>query len=323
MIMKINKRPIFLFVFFWLIMGAIPAPPVMAKDTFPSKPITIIVPFPPGGSTDVAARTMAVYIGKYLKTNVIISNMPGAGGVIGYTKGFQAPPDGYTLLAWNTLPPLLEEYKREVGYKTLKFTPLAAFSRDSAIIAVHLEGSKNFVDLVKQAKAQTVNIGTTGQYTITGLQGILMTADLSLKTNWVTFGGGAESLTSLAGKHIDAVMTLTGSAMPLTKAGKIIPLLIFADKRAPKYPTVPTPGELGYDMPILASYTGIVGPPGMDKKIVKILENAILQAAKHPDYVAWAEKVSTAESVLLPGAAYQQEIGRLAQVADKYKKFLK
>ncbi len=321
--MKINKRQIFLLVAFWLIMGTISVAPVLAKDTFPSKPITLIVPFPPGGSTDVAARTMAVYIGKYLKTNVIISNMPGAGGVIGYTKGYQATPDGYTLLAWNTLPPLLEEYKREVGYKTLKFTPLAAFSRDSAIIAVHLEGSKNFADFVKQAKAQTVNIGTTGQYTITGLQGILMTEELGLKTNWVTFGGGAESLTSLAGKHIDAVMTLTGSAMPLTKAGKIVPLLIFADKRAPKYPTVSTPGELGYSMPILASYTGIVGPPGMDKAKVKILENAILNAARHPDYVAWTEKVSTAESVLLSAAAYQQEIVRLAKVAEKYKSFLK
>lgn len=321
--MKINKLHIFILVAFWLIMGPISVPPLPAKDTFPSKPITLIVPFPPGGSTDVAARTLAIYMGKYLKTNVIISNVPGAGGVIGYTKGFHAPPDGYTLLAWNTLPPFLEEYKREVGYKTLKFTPLAAFSRDSVIVAVHLEGSKNFVDFVKGAKVQTVNIGTTGQYTTTALQGILMAEELGLKANWITFGGGAESMTALAGKHIDAVMTQFASAAPLIKAGKIIPLIIFADKRVPKYPTVPTPGELGYNMPILANYTGIVGPPGMDKERVNILEAAILKAARHPDYVAWTEKVSTAESVLLPAAAYRQEIARLAKVAEKYKSFLK
>ncbi len=318
-----RKRSILFVAAVWLLLCAVPVTYSRAADSYPSKPITIIVPFPPGGSTDVAARTMAIYMGKYLKTSVIISNLPGAGGVIGYTKAYTAKPDGYTLLAWNTLPPLLEEYKREVGYKTLKFASIAAFSRDSAIIAVHPEGSKNFAEFVKAAKTQSINIGTTGTYTITGLQGILMAEELGLKINWVMFGGGAESLTSLAGKHIDAVMTLTGSAFPLTKAGKIVPILIFADKRAPKYPQVPTPSEAGFKLPILASYTGIVGPPGLAKEKVKILEDAIMKSTKHPEYVDWGEKVSTAEQIFLPADAYQQETARLGRVADKYKSFLK
>ena len=321
--MRGHKKRIFLAVAFSLILWAAATVNVEAKDAYPSKPITLIVPFPPGGSTDVAARTMAVYMGKALNTSVIISNIPGAGGAIGYTKGYTAKPDGYTLLAWNTLPPLLEEYKRAVGYKTLNFTSLGAFSRDFSILVVHPEVSKNFTDFVKLAKSQTVNVGTTGQYTITGLQGILMTEELGLKTNWVNFGGGAESLTSLAGKHIEAVLTLTGSAMPLIKAGKILPLAIFGEKRSNKYPAVPVPGELGFNIPILYSYTGIVGPPGLDKEKVKILEEAIMKGTKYPDYVNWTEKVSTAEPILLSAAAYQKETVRLAKVAEQYKHFLK
>jgi tripartite-type tricarboxylate transporter receptor subunit TctC len=296
-----------------------------AGDNYPSKPITIILAYSPGGATDIGARAIATYIGKYLKTSVIISNIPGASGVIGYTKAYTAKPDGYTLLAWNNLTPQLEEYKRsgDVGYKTLKFTSLAAFSRDGILLVTHPDSSGNFADFVKQAKSQTLNIGTTGLYTISGLQGILMAEELGIKANWVTFSGGAECLTTLAGRHINAAMTLPSSAMSLIKAGKIVPLLNFGDIRSPKYPTVPVPGELGYNIPVLSSYLGIVGPPGLDKAKVKILEEAILKAAKDPEYIAWTEKASAAERVLLSASAYQQETARLGQVTERYKRFLK
>ena len=151
-----------------------------------------------------------------------------------------------------------------------------------------------------------------------------MAEELGLKINWVSYGGGAESLNALAGKHIDAVMTLTSSVMPLIKAGKIIPLLIFSEKRALKYPNVPTPGELGYNnMPLLYGLTGIVGPPGLDKGKAKILEDALLKAMKDPDYAAWTEKVSTADPVVLSAAVYRQQTVRLAKAAEKYKTVMK
>ena len=103
-------------------------------------------------------------------------------------------------------------------------------------------------------------------------------------------------------------MTLTGSAMPLTRAGKIIPLLIFADKRAPKYPNVPTPGELGYDMPILASYTGIVGPPGMDREAANVIVAAFKKTLVKKDVIAWAEKM---EFPILP--LYGDEAEKVAK----------
>ena len=204
----------------------------------------------------------------------------------------------------------------------MNFTAVAGISRDFTIIVGHPEGSKNVLDFVKQAKENAVSIGGNGQFSLTGLQARLMTEELGMKVNWVNYGGASQSLTSLAGKHINAVATMTESAEPLIKAGKIRPLLIFAKTRHPKFPTVPVPGELGFKFPLISSYLSIVAPPGMDKERVKILENAILKAAVHPDYVAWRNKVSTAEPALASAKEYRAEIENFAKVAEDYKRFL-
>ncbi len=298
------------------------AVPSGAADAYPSKPITMIVPYAPGGSLDVAARQLAVYMGKELKTSVIISNIPGAGGAIGNVKGYTAKPDGYTLIVWYTLPPLLEEYRKKVAYETSKFTPVAGIAIDYPILVGHAEGPKNIGEFVKVAQGQGANIGGNGQYSVTGLQGRLMAQELGMKVNWVNFGGAAESLTSLAGKHLDAVATMTDSARPLLKSGRIIPLLVYAKKRSPKLPEVPVPGELGFDFPLISSYLGIVAPPGLDKAKVKTLENAIAKAVAHPDYVAWREKVSTAEPAFMGAEPYRKEVERFARIAEKYKSVL-
>lgn len=293
-----------------------------AKDAYPAKPITIIIANPPGASLDVTTRAISAYMGKYLKTNVIISNVPGANGDIGTTKAYNAKPDGYTLTAWMTMQPVLTEYMKAVKFKTLKFSPIAAISRDYPILVGHPEGIKNIEALVKQAKTRSVSIGNNGQFTTHGFQGRLMAEELGMKVNWVNFSGAAEAMTALAGKHIDAATTLTATAMPLVKAGKIVPLLIFAQHRIPQYPETPVPGELKFDIPLLSSLLGIVGPPGMDKDKVKILEDGIRQATKSPEYLAWMEKASTAEPIFLSADSYRKEIEDLAKVAEKYKSFL-
>ncbi len=319
--MKRKRRGIAVVAAFLLLALTVPAG-AATKEVFPSKPITIIVPYPPGGSLDIAARALAMYMGQFLKTSVIISNVPGAGGSIGTTKGYQAKPDGYTLVCWYTLPALLEEYKHKVAYKTVNFTAIAGVSRDFPIIVGHPEGGKTIQDFVKLAKEQPVNIGSNGQYSITGLQAKLMTEDQHMKVNWVNYSGASESLTALAGRHLDAVATMTESAMPLIRSGKILPLLIFAKSRLPRFPSVSVPGEVGFKFPLISSYLSIVGPPGMDTERVKVLEDAVMKAAKHPAYVAWRDKVSTAEPALLPAADYQKEIARFAKVAEDYKSFL-
>ena len=320
--MKGNGKILFNVVAALIMLSFVITVSLEAKEIFPAKPITIIIANPPGASLDITTRAISPYMGKYLHTNVIISNVPGAGGGIGTMKAYNAKPDGYTLTAWMTMQPLLTEYMKPVKFKTLQFSPIAAISRDYPILVGHPEGIKNIEALVKQAKTRSVSIGNNGQFTTHGFQGRLMAEELGMKVNWVNFSGAAEAMTALAGNHIDAATTLTATAMPLVKAGKIVPLLIFAKHRVPQYPETPVPSELKFDIPLLSSLLGIVGPPGMDKDVVKILESAVLKATKSPDYLTWMEKASTAEPVFLSASAYKAEIEELAKVAEKYKSFL-
>ena len=316
--MKGFKKGKFITIAFFMIF-LVPVISIEAADVFPSKPITIVSAYAPGSSLDSTARAIAPILSKYLHTNVIISNIPGASGNIGTGKVYAAKPDGYTLLIWKTV--LLSEYFQEVNFKTLKFTPIAGISRDFPLLVGHPGGSKNFLDFVKQSKVQGVNIGNNGQYTTSGFQGRLMAQELGMKVNWVNYGGVIEALTSLAGKHIDGATSSIASAPAMLKAGVISPLLVFAKERSPKLPDVPVPSELGFNIPFVSSYIGIVGPPGMDKGRVKILENAILMASKHADYLAWAEKTGASEPAPLSADSYLEEIARFPKVAEKYKNF--
>lgn len=294
-----------------------------AQAAYPNQPIKIIIPFSAGGSTDIAVRRLVPYVRKYLNTSIVIENLPGADGAIGYYKGFSAKADGYTLLASNTIPLFLTEYSRDVKYKTLDFKPIYAYARDSMILLVHPDFSKTFDDFIKTARAQTVKIGTTGAATTTGLMGILLAEELGLKVNWVPFGGGAESLTMLAGKHIDAVFSITASALSLSRAGKIRSLMVFSEKRNPQFPDVPVPKESGVDIPLLFNHTGIVGPPGLPEDKIKILARAFVKAGEDPEYIENLKAMGTSELVPLPPKEYRKEFERLYSVTEKYKKYLK
>jgi tripartite-type tricarboxylate transporter receptor subunit TctC len=319
-IKRYNKRVFFVFIAFLILCPAVVSE-AWAEGAYPSHSINMIVPFAPGGSVDTGTRAMAIYMGKYLKTSIVITNILGASGVIGYGKCYKAKPDGYTLMSLYTLPPFVEELRKPVGYKTLDLTPIAGLIRDIPMLVVHPDGSKNFKDFVNQATIQNVTIGSNGRYTINGLQGLMMTEELGLKVNWINYSGSGESLVALAGKHIDAAMTMSSAAMPLIKGGKVRPLILFSDKRSIRFPTVPVPGEMGFTVPFVDSLLGIMGPPGLDQRKVKILLDAIGKAAKDPDYLAWMEKVSTTEPSLMLGDDYAKEMQRNSKIAEKYKRF--
>jgi tripartite-type tricarboxylate transporter receptor subunit TctC len=221
----VGKDKKFKILFFLFLMAGI----IFGKWTFsagsevnyPTKPITLVVSFTAGGSTDIATRGIVTYVNKYLKASLVIKNMPGADGTIGYNSVYGAKPDGYTLLSAPTLPMILSEFSRETKFKSLEFKPVFAFVRDTLILVVNPDFSKSFEEFVKIGSTSTIRLGTTGGATSSGLGGIILVEKFGLKANWIPFGGGAESLTALAGKHIDAAMTITASTVSLIKAGKI------------------------------------------------------------------------------------------------------
>ena len=305
-----------------LILAALWAGPTLAAE-YPSKPITVIVPYGAGGSMDTQARGISPYLGKELGTSVQIENVTGASGVIGFNRGFKASPDGYTLVA-NNLPAIVvvELSQPNANYRTKEFTPLCAFALDPVVLVTHPDLYKTFDEFVKTAKTTQIRVGTTGKGTTVHLSGLIVESILGIKFNFIPFEGGAESVTSLAGKHIDAVLTIASSANAMIRAGRIRPLLILAKEKSPKYPQVPIPKDVGYDIPPFSNHTGILAPPKLPPNRLKILDAAFGRAVKNPAYVEWLAK-GTAEYAPLNPNEYRNEIERMFKLVDGYRDLLK
>jgi len=290
---------------------------------FPSKPITVISPYSAGGSMDIQLRGILPHVGKELKTDLMIQNVTGASGVLGYNRAYKAPPDGYTLVGSNIPGVIITEIgQASSAYKTKDFIPICAFARDSVLLVTRPETFQTFGDFVKMAKAQPIRMGVTGKGTTVHLAGLIMESALGVKFNFIPFEGGSESVTALAGKHIDSVLTIASSATSMIRGGYIKPLLILAKERSPKYPAVPTPTGEGYDIPPFSNHTGVLAPPKVSPDRIKVLEAAFETVLKNSAYLEWMEK-GVAEFAPLLGKDYRNEIERMARIIDGYREFLK
>lgn len=259
----------------------------------PGKTISIICITAAGGSSDTQIRTLSIGLSKYLKdTKVQVANIPGASGKIAYEKAFKAAPDGYTLLNYNLPAPIVTEMAEEgVRYKTSEFTPIYALSTVSNVLVVNSDAWSSIDEFIEEGRKRTVTIGTTGNKTANYLQAVAFVEATKIKANLVPFGGGAESVKTLAGKHIDAVCTLALTPLALIRAGKIKPLMVFADEPDPAYPGVPISKGSKWDIDIFPLIGAYVGPPGLPAAEVKILEDAFEKAVKEPTFVEWAKNV--------------------------------
>ncbi|OGP62564.1 MAG: hypothetical protein A2170_09020 [Deltaproteobacteria bacterium RBG_13_53_10] len=290
---------------------------------YPTKTITVIVPYGAGGSMDTQTRGISPYLAKELNASIHVENVTGASGVIGFNRGFKAEPDGYTLVA-NNLPAIVvtEISQPNANYRTKEFTPLCAFALDPVILVTHPDLYKTFDEFVKAAKTTQIRVGTTGKGTTVHLSGLIVEGALGVKFNFIPFEGGAQSVAALAGKHIDAVLTIASSANAMVRAGRIRPLLIMAKEKSPKYPQVPIPKDVGYEIPPFSNHTGILAPPKLPSDRLKILEAAFDRAVKNPAYVEWLGK-GTAEYAPLNPNEYRNEIERVFKVVEGYRDLLK
>ncbi len=302
---------VLLFLFTWIFNSE-------GAEIYPNKPVRIVVPFVPGGSLDLGVRVISTYVGKYLGAPIVVENMPGADGIIGYTSGYTAKADGYNLMAGNIIGLVLTELTRETKYKTLEFKPVFAFTKDSAVLVVHAAGPKTFQEFDKMAHTREINVGSTGLDSLTGLMGLFLEEALGVKFNWIPFKGGAESLSALAGQHIDAALTVTSSGFPLVKAGKIRPLVIFSEKRHLKYQGVPVSKEMGINVPLLFTHAAVQGPPPLPDDKVNILEKAFLKSVGDPAFLEWLETSTTLELDPLSSKEVKKEYERYFTVLGKY-----
>jgi tripartite-type tricarboxylate transporter receptor subunit TctC len=296
-----------------------------AQD-FPTRPITLICPWPAGGSTDTHLRKLAEIAGRHLGQPVIIENKPGAGGMLGPAgMASSAKPDGYTI-SQLTVSAFRQPYMQKVDWDPLRdFTYIIGVSGYTFGVVVKSDSPiKSFQDFVAYAKANPgkLSYGSTGNGTSPHLLMEELAAKANIELLHVPFKGNADSTQALMGGHVMAQSDATGWGK-FVDAGTFRLLVTFGEERARW--GAPTAKELGYDVVSYSPY-GIVGPRGMDPKVVKILHDAFKKASDDPenrkmlqtldqvywyksseDYAKWAAETFAAERTTI------ERVGLLAK----------
>jgi tripartite-type tricarboxylate transporter receptor subunit TctC len=267
-----------------LVAGLASAAPA---QTYPSRPIRMIAPFPAGGLVDVLARAVGDELSKALGQPVIVENRPGAGGNIGADVVAKAEPDGHTLLM--TSPGI--QSINEFLYKSMPFDPDKAFAPVSLVadmpmlVVVHPQvGVKTLQELVAYARANPdkLNFGSAGIGTTGHLGQALLTHVANIKVTHVPYRGAAPSVTDLIGGRIDGVVDNPPTVIAHIRAGTIVPLAVAAKERMSLLPDVPAASEAGLPEWQASSWFGVVAPAGTSPDIVKRLHAEIVKAVQAP-----------------------------------------
>lgn len=260
------------------------AGPALAQ-AYPAKAITMIVPFPAGGATDVQARALAHAASQELKQQIVVMNQPGASGTLGpAAMARQAAPDGYTI---TILPGTLwrQPHLQKVSYDALAdFTYVAGITSYTHGIVVRQDAAwKDLGSLLAHAKANPgkVTYGTVGKGSTSHVAMERLARAAGVQFNFIPFKGAAEVYTALQGGHID-ISAEAGFAATVD-GGKGRLLATFTDARLKNRASVPTVKELGYDVVMAGSY-GIAGPKGMDPKVVTVLQEAFRTAVDSKEF---------------------------------------
>ncbi|MGV3570645.1 MAG: Bug family tripartite tricarboxylate transporter substrate binding protein [Ramlibacter sp.] len=264
------------------------APALRAQAGFPSKPIHIVVPFPPGGSTDLLARRIGDKLSVALKQPVIVENRPGAGGTIGAAHVAKSAPDGHTLLMGvtgsNAIGPAL--YPNLPYDAARDFAPLTLASVSPLLLVVNpkvpAKTLEQFVALARQ-KPRSVSHGTPGNGTSMHLTAEMFSIATGTELVHAPYKGSAAALNDLLGGQIDAMFSDTQVLMQMVKAGRVVPLAVTSARRHPMLPDVPTMAEKGYAGFEALSWQGLFAPAGTPPAVVTLLSEEINKALRSPD----------------------------------------
>lgn len=270
-----------------------------AQDAYPTRAITMIVPFPPGGVADITGRPTAAAMEKILKQPVVITNRPGAGGAVGNAAVANAKPDGYTILmalsSISVIPAADALFDRKPAYSLDQFAPIALISADPTILVVHpsmpVKSLKEFVALAR-AKPGEMTYSTSGVYGALHMPMEMFLHASKLKMRHVPTTGGGPAITALLGGHVDLTAGGPAAITSHVKAGKLRPLASWGAKRHESYPNVPTFKELGYDVEYYI-WAGMFAPRGTSETAMKVLRDTARKAVEDPDFKAMMAKVNS------------------------------
>ncbi|HEY3460197.1 MAG TPA: tripartite tricarboxylate transporter substrate binding protein [Casimicrobiaceae bacterium] len=270
-----------------------------ADEPYPSRPITLVVPFPPGGVADIVGRPFADALSHELKTPVVIENKPGAGGGIGMGVVAKAKPDGYTLLLALSSISILPEADKVLGraslYRLDQFTPIARLTADPTVLAVRADSPwKTLDEFIADARKRpgAITYGSSGNYGTMHMPMEMFAHSANVKLLHVPFTGGGPAVVALLGGQVDALSTGPSTVLQHVKAGKVRVLASWGDHRLASLPDVRTLAESGYDA-VFFQWSGLFTPAGTPDAVVTRLRDAARVAAADPKFVNTLKTVET------------------------------
>jgi tripartite-type tricarboxylate transporter receptor subunit TctC len=265
---------------------------VIAADTYPSRAITVINPFRPGGGTDIEVRNLTPYVQKYLGQPVVVKGMPGAASTIGITATENARPDGYTIAGVVLPDVVLAQELQGSGTHIQDFKPIYGWFEGPMAVEVRSESPfQTFSDLVTAAKKKKLKAALVGIGTIDHLHTLLVEKYLGIETIKIPYGGGGPATRAGLSGEVDFLIGVSTTGLRFVRDGKMRMLAIMGPKRIEAMPDVPTIYELGYkDYPDIAFIRGMMAPPGVPDEIIGKLEAAFQKAVDDPGFRQIMEK---------------------------------
>jgi len=276
----------------------------MAQDAYPTKPITMIVPFPPGGVADIVGRPLAASMEKSLRQPVIVTNRTGAGGAVGMAAAAKSAPDGYTILmALSSISifPVSDRINgKQPAYELKDFAPIALITADPTVLVVRADSPyKTLKDFVAHAKANPgkINYSSSGVYGTLHVAMEIFANAAGIKLFHVPYQGGGPAVTALLGGQVEALASGPAAAIGQIKGNKMRALASWSTERLKLLPDIPTFKELGYDAEFYI-WSGVMAPAATPAPVLGRLREAVREAANSADFRNAMEKVSTPVSYL-------------------------
>ncbi|CAM4142310.1 Tripartite-type tricarboxylate transporter receptor subunit TctC [Comamonas aquatilis] len=273
-----------------LLCAAVAMPAIAAADAFPARPIKLVVPFAPGGNTDVVARLLSQGMSETLGQPVVVENIAGANGAIGASRVAAASNDGYTLLfgTAGTQAINLSLYKNLSQKNLADFEYIALVTSIPNVLVVNEAKTpvKSVAELVVRAREQRAGMsyGSPGTGSTVHLSGELLKSAARLDLVHAPYKGSAPALTDLIGGQIDFIFENITPALPFVQGGKLKALAVTSSERLPLLPHVPTMKESGFPSFVTATWNGVLAPKGTPAAVVKRIEAAALKTAASTEF---------------------------------------
>lgn len=275
-------------------------------QAYPAKPLRLILPFPPGGPSDILGRALAQKLSEQLGQNVVPDNRPGAGGNLGAELTAKSPHDGYTLLLTSPSIAISPSLYSKLNYDPARdFAPVARVASIQNVMLVHpsvpAKTLKEFIQLARSNPGK-LNFGSGGAGTTNHLASELLKSLAHINMVHVPYKGSGQAMLGLIGGQVDMVVIAVPPAVPQIQAGKVRPLAVLSEQRVATLPNVPTAKEAGVNNFEVAVWYGILMPGGTPREIVARLNQEITKALAAPDL---RERLSTAGIDPWPSTAEQ------------------